>query len=68
MFHDSVGEGLIGFLAPHFRRAVFVHDVDFNPAAVEAERPDVVVCEIVERYLMRYPQDRLHPAGTAGEN
>ncbi len=51
VFRDSFGSAVIPFLAPHFSRAVFVWQNNFDPALVEAERPDVVVQEWVTRHL-----------------
>jgi hypothetical protein len=51
VFRDSFGSAVIPFLAPHFSRAVFVWQNNFDPAIVEAERPDVVVQEWVTRHL-----------------
>jgi hypothetical protein len=51
VFHDSFASfWLMPLLAQHFRRVVFAWG-SFDPALVEAERPDVVISEAVERYL-----------------
>ncbi|MDT7777895.1 MAG: alginate O-acetyltransferase complex protein AlgJ [Acidobacteriota bacterium] len=57
MYRDSFSSYMIPFVAEHFSRAVYVWDIKwkFSPALVEAERPDVVVLEMVERNLMRPP-------------
>jgi hypothetical protein len=52
VFHDSfAGLWLMPLLAQHFRRVVFVAGV-FDQALIEAEHPDVVISEAVERYLL----------------
>jgi hypothetical protein len=53
VFHDSFARyWLVGFLAQHFRRAVFVWG-PFDPAIVERESPNVIVIESAERYFTR---------------
>ncbi len=49
-FRDSFSSAAIPFLAEHFRRSVYVWDHRFYPYIVQAEKPDVVVFEAVERY------------------
>jgi len=56
-FGDSFLEQLRPFLAESFRRAIFMHhnkisDNQFDKHALEAERPNVVIQEIVERNLV----------------
>jgi hypothetical protein len=52
MFHDSMGEKLRPLIAEHFSSATFKWVVsDFDTAAVEAARPDVVIQLFVERAL-----------------
>jgi hypothetical protein len=52
VFHDSFTPlWLMPLLAQHFRRVVFVAG-PFDPALIEAEHPDVVISEAVERYLL----------------
>ena len=51
VIHDSFfEEAILTFLARHFRRATFVHRV-FATDLIADEKPDVVIEEIVERYL-----------------
>lgn len=49
-FRDSFSSAAIPFLAEHFSRSVYVWDHRFYPYIVQAEKPDVVVFEAVERY------------------
>ena len=50
-FRDSFTSGLIPFLSPAFSRAVYVWDHQLDPRLIEQEKPDVVVLEMVERYV-----------------
>ncbi len=52
-FRDSFASGLIPFLSPDFSRAVYVWDHQLDPRLIEEEKPNVVVLEMVERYLSR---------------
>ncbi|HYY55777.1 MAG TPA: hypothetical protein VE842_00525 [Pyrinomonadaceae bacterium] len=54
MFRDSYANNLIPLLSEHFSRAVYIWK-GFDPRVIEAERPDVVIQEIVERGLLRDP-------------
>lgn len=64
MFHDSFGFALAPFLAEHFAEARFHLYRSFDPALVEAHHPDVVVDEMVERWLVSRPPE--NPAVLAG--
>jgi alginate O-acetyltransferase complex protein AlgJ len=50
--HDSFFQPLQPFLAPHFRRSVFLKRL-FAGDVIRDEQPDVVVEEVVERVLSR---------------
>jgi hypothetical protein len=53
-FQDSFGTGLAPFVSEHFKRTVFIWDYPnyaVMNAAVQQERPDVVIEERVERHL-----------------
>ncbi|MHC1713880.1 MAG: hypothetical protein AB9872_17200 [Solidesulfovibrio sp.] len=50
-FHDSFARTMIPHLAERCSRAVFLWSHAFAPEIIEAERPDVVVLEVVERYV-----------------
>jgi hypothetical protein len=51
VFHDSFAAlWLAPLLAQHFRRVVFAWE-EFDRDLVEAEHPDVVISETVERYM-----------------
>jgi len=50
--HDSFVLPMRPFLARHFRRSTFLHAV-FAPEVIAAERPDLVIEEMVERVLSR---------------
>ena len=56
MYVDSFGEALMPFLAPQFRQATFIENVSLYSdlltyKEVETASPDIVIVEIVERYL-----------------
>jgi hypothetical protein len=55
VLRDSFGELLMPFLSEHFSRIVYVSTHEFPLDVIERERPDVVIDELVERYLMRGP-------------
>lgn len=57
MFRDSFASILLQFLAPHFSRAAYVWTRGFDARLVEAERPEIVIQEMVERDLMRDPPE-----------
>jgi alginate O-acetyltransferase complex protein AlgJ len=61
VFGDSFMHGLRPFLAEHLRRGVFMLGYGQFPARrIEEERPDVVIEEVVERFLRRRD---VNPAG-----
>ncbi|MHC4250989.1 MAG: alginate O-acetyltransferase AlgX-related protein [Planctomycetota bacterium] len=51
MFRDSFSVSLVPFLSEHFGRIVYLWQYEFDTEAVERERPNVVVQEIIERAL-----------------
>ena len=57
MFRDSFASLLLQFLAPHFSRAAYVWTRGFDARLIEAERPQIVIQEMVERDLMRDPPE-----------
>lgn len=50
-FHDSFCRPMAPYLAERFARSVFLWSHAFSPAIIAAERADVVVLEVVERYI-----------------
>lgn len=70
-FHDSYFWEILGFLGEHFNRAVYVwvkpglggQQSLFDKELIEAEKPDVVVEEIAERFFIPVAVK----AATAGE-
>jgi len=50
-FHDSFARGMQPYAAEVFSRSVFLWTHAFVPEIITAERPDVVVLEVVERYI-----------------
>lgn len=51
IFRDSFAMALIPFLSDHFSQAVYVWDFNVDEALIAAEKPDVVILEMAERYL-----------------
>jgi hypothetical protein len=52
MFGDSGSGSLTPYMPQHFRRAVFVWLLDFDPVLVKSEHPDIVIQEVGELYIM----------------
>ena len=52
LFGDSFAQALVPLLSEHFSRIVYFFQYTLDTDAVERERPDVVIQEIVERKLM----------------
>jgi len=53
-FHDSFGETMKEMLAEHFSRMVMYRQVNFTPEIIAAEKPDIILQEMVERTLTDY--------------
>lgn len=51
VFRDSFGTALAPFLAEHFSRAVFLWQYNVDPRVIAAERPHVVIHEVVGRRI-----------------
>jgi alginate O-acetyltransferase complex protein AlgJ len=51
IYRDSFTNALIPFLSEHFSRAVYLWEYDVDPAVIAAERPDVVIQQVVGRRL-----------------
>jgi len=56
MFRDSFANALVPYLSENFRRILYVWDRDVDPQVVAVEQPDVVIQEIVSRFLVRPPR------------
>jgi hypothetical protein len=56
-FRDSFSSAMIPFLAGRFQSAVFLWDHAYHPDIVAAEKPDVVILEVVERYQYAFSLD-----------
>jgi hypothetical protein len=54
MIRDSFGSGMIRFLSEHFSRAVYLWRPDVDLDVVKAERPTLVIQEIVGRRLQTF--------------
>jgi len=55
MLHDSFGRNLVPLVAEHFRHIVFAWTLTVDPTLLRDERPDVVIQESAERFLMARP-------------
>ncbi|MBZ5587827.1 MAG: hypothetical protein LAO05_04635 [Acidobacteriia bacterium] len=51
VFRDSFSVPLAPFLSEHFGRCVYLWVQDFEPRAIEREKPDLVIQEYTERLL-----------------
>lgn len=53
LLHDSFGAALLPYFSQHFRRTAYSERGrdQFDPLLIEREKPDVVVCQFVERRL-----------------
>ncbi len=49
VFRDSFSTGMIQFLKEYFGEIIFVWHHDFNKEIIEAEKPDIVIHEFIER-------------------
>jgi hypothetical protein len=56
MFRDSFANALIPYVSEDFQRILYVWNRDVDPRVVMIERPDVVIQEIVGRFLGRRPK------------
>jgi hypothetical protein len=57
VFGDSFAYTFMHFLAESFGRLSYVHRPTFDYEAILAERPDVVVGVLTERFIIRVPED-----------
>jgi hypothetical protein len=55
VFHDSFMRALHPFLSEHFVRVVYDWRRQPDVRLIETERPDVVIHEVAERFLMGPP-------------
>jgi alginate O-acetyltransferase complex protein AlgJ len=51
VFRDSFTTNLKPFLGYNFQRIVFIWQREWNESLIEREKPDVVIDEVLERYL-----------------
>ena len=57
VFGDSACYGMLACLAQTFGRMVFVHSPTLDYDLIAEERPDVVITEMTERFLIMTPDD-----------
>ena len=62
MFRDSFSDRLLQFFALGYRRTVFVWQQNWDRQLIEEEKPDVVIDEMVERFLIFRNPDVLKKA------
>lgn len=63
IFHDSFGEAINPYLARHFSRAAYQlrqADLAIDLDLVEAEKPDLIIQEVVERHVVQLLPNELH--------
>jgi hypothetical protein len=53
VFRDSFAGAMVPFLSEAFGHVRFVYDHQPDPRLIEVEKPDVVILEMVERYVAR---------------
>lgn len=51
LIRDSFGAAMFDFVPKEFQQVTFIHRGDFNNSILKEENPDIVIYEIVERYL-----------------
>ena len=51
---DSFSEGLYPYLNSTFSEVNYIHMTEYYPSVIEACDPDIVIVEVVERYLLRF--------------
>ncbi len=62
LFGDSFGTRLKPFLAESFSRLVTVHQPNLDYELILKEKPDVVISEYVERFMIKRPDDMNGPS------
>lgn len=60
MFGDSFGGNLLPYLKESFSTLVYIYGKSFDRELIEAYKPDVVLSEFVERFLIEPPVDTPH--------
>lgn len=51
VFRDSFAQAWMPFLGHHFKRVIYIWEYHWNPDLIERERPQVVIDEMLERYM-----------------
>jgi hypothetical protein len=51
MFRDSFSEALIPYLSENFSRSIYIWKSNIDFSVIDREKPDIVIFEVVERYL-----------------
>jgi len=58
VLHDSMMFGMTQFLAPAFRHSIWMPTQKLDPALLGPETPDVVIREVVERFVWEHGSSR----------
>jgi hypothetical protein len=61
IWSDSMAIPLIPLVSENFRRSIWISSRRIDLALVEAERPDIVIDQLVERALAHIPQNPIAP-------
>ncbi len=56
-FGDSFSHSMIPYLAESFSKLVLIQQPNLDYSLIEKEKPDVVISEQVERFIVRIPDD-----------
>jgi alginate O-acetyltransferase complex protein AlgJ len=54
LFRDSFAGSWVPFLSHHFNRVIYIWQYDWDSAFIQREKPDVVIDEILERFLNQW--------------
>ena len=55
VFGDSFSDTMLGVLRENFRRVIIAHVHTLDAALVRAEQPDVVIAQMVDRFVIKPP-------------
>lgn len=61
IFGDSFTKQLLSFFSESFKEVVFVHAAFIDFDYVQSEKPDIVLSHIIERFIIKIPDDMNSP-------
>ncbi len=64
LFGDSCAHYIAPYLAESFSRLVVVQQPNLDYKLIEAENPDVVISQQVERFIVKIPDDLMEPTNS----